>query len=125
MLAVSAEAKASAGAPCIICWARADDASKLNVALAFGLFCVKAVPISVNESFNDAAAKTVMSPDTAVAVVVGAAELLAPLSPPQAVTINPTVATRTRKRDGRSMRRHLSQNVTMFYSGSDGYAVAP
>jgi len=68
MLEVSAEAKTSAGAPWEICCTRADDASKLNVTFASGLAAVNAEPISLNASVSDAAAKTVMSPDTGAAV---------------------------------------------------------
>ena len=74
MLAVSAEAKTSAGAPSVICWTSADEASKLNVASASGLAAVNASPTSVNDSVSDAAAKTVISPSTpAAAVVAGVA----------------------------------------------------
>ena len=65
MLAVSAEAKTSAGAPWVICCTSADEASKLKVTLASGLAAVKAAPISLNASVSDAAANTVMSPVTA------------------------------------------------------------
>ena len=80
MLAVSAEAKTSAGAPSTICCTSADEASKLKVALASGLASVKASPTAVNDSVSEAAANTVMSPSTAaavVAVVVVAAAVVA------------------------------------------------
>ena len=70
MLAVSAEAKTSAGAPWVICCTSADEASNENVALASGLAFVKAAPMSVNAPVSDAAANTVMSPLTAPAAVV-------------------------------------------------------
>ena len=50
ILAVSAEANTSAGAPSMICCTSADDASKLKVALASGLAAVNASPTSVNDS---------------------------------------------------------------------------
>src|SRR5690349_5499464 len=116
MLAVSAEAKTSAGAPWLICCTSADDASKLNVALAFGYLWPKAVPTSLNESVSDAAAKTVMSPVTAAVgatVAVAADELPLPLSLPQAAAASPSMASRTtRRRDGRVMRAHLSHTMT-------------
>ena len=77
MLAVSAEAKTSAGAPWVICCTSADEASKLKVALASGLASVKASPTAVNDSVSEAAANTVMSPSTAGAVVVAAAVVAA------------------------------------------------
>ena len=56
----------------MICCTSADEASKLNVALASGLAAVNASPTSVNDSVSDAAANTVMSPSTAgVVAVVG------------------------------------------------------
>jgi hypothetical protein len=76
MFVVSAEAKTSAGAPWVICCTRAEDASKLNVALASGLAAVNASPTALNESVSDAAAKTVMSPET-VGVLVAAAAVVA------------------------------------------------
>jgi PadR family transcriptional regulator AphA len=79
MFVVSADAKTSAGAPCMICAASAEEASKLNVTLAPGLALVNASPIFSNESVNDVAAKTVMLPLTGVAApfVAGAALVVA------------------------------------------------
>ena len=78
MLAVSAEANTSAGAPSVICCTSAEEASKLNVAVASGLAAVNASPTSVNDSVSDAAANTVMSPSTPVAGVPSSSS-----SPPQ------------------------------------------
>src|SRR5262245_32317929 len=75
MFAVSAEANTSAGAPSVICCTSADEASKLNVAVASGLAAVNASPISVNDSVNDAAANTVMSPASPGAEPVGASDV--------------------------------------------------
>ena len=73
MLAVSADANTSAGAPWLICVTSDEDAAKLNVTFAPGLAASNAVPISLNESVSDAAANTVRSPVTLGApVVVGA-----------------------------------------------------
>ena len=47
MLAVSAEANTSAGAPSMICCTSAEEASKLNVAVASGLAALNASPTSV------------------------------------------------------------------------------
>src|SRR3954454_13570204 len=70
MFAWSALAKRSAGAPWVICWTRADEASKLNATLAFGFICVKASPAALNASLSEAAANTVIEPETAGIVVV-------------------------------------------------------
>ncbi len=127
MLAVSAEAKTSAGAPSMICCTSADEASKLNVALASGLASVKASPTAVNDSVSEAAANTVMSPSTAVAVVVAAAVVAAAVvaaavvaaavvaedpssSSPQAAARRARTATGMRsRRDGLDMASHCSQ----------------
>ena len=76
MLAVSAEANTSAGAPSVICCTSAEEASKLNVAFASGLAAVNASPTSVNDSVSDAAANTVMSPSTPAAAVVAGASVV-------------------------------------------------
>ena len=73
MFASSADAKTSAGAPWVIWVTSAEDASKLNVALASGYFAVNAWPTSVKAAVSEAAANTVMSPLTAAAAVVGVA----------------------------------------------------
>ena len=52
----------------MICCTSADEASKLNVAVASGLAAVNASPTSVNDSVSDVAANTVMSPATPAAV---------------------------------------------------------
>ena len=131
MLAVSAEAKTSAGAPWVICCTSADEASKLKVALASGLASVKASPTAVNDSVSEAAANTVMSPSTAGAVVVAvvAAAVVAAAvvaargrggrrrrgsassSSPQAAARRARTATETRsRRDGLDMASHCSQD---------------
>src|SRR3954454_2849975 len=77
MFAWSALAKRSAGAPWVICWTRADEPSKLNATLAFGFFWVKASPAALNASVSEAAANTVIEPETAGIVVVVAVALFA------------------------------------------------
>src|SRR5256884_9869392 len=75
MLAWSAEANTSAGAPLLAWVASADEASKLKVTLLPGCLPSKAVPSSLNDSLSEAAARTVRLPGvTAVGaggVVVG------------------------------------------------------
>src|SRR5262245_27568241 len=77
MFAMSAEANTSAGAPSVICCTSAEEASKLNVADASGFAAVKASPTSVNDSVNDVAANTVMSPSTPAAAVDAGAAVVA------------------------------------------------
>jgi hypothetical protein len=71
MFAVSADANRSAGAPSIICFAKVDDASKLNVTFTPGFFFVNAAPTSLNAVVKDDAANTVIDP-LRPATVVGA-----------------------------------------------------
>ena len=59
-----AEANTSAGAPALICSARAELAPKLNVTFVPGLAASNCLPISVNDSVSEAAANTVMLPDS-------------------------------------------------------------
>ena len=59
-----AEANTSAGAPELICSARAELAPKLNVTFAPGLAASNCLPSSVNDSVSEAAANTVMLPDS-------------------------------------------------------------
>src|SRR4051794_36414738 len=75
MLASSAEAKTSPGAPLLAWPASVDEESKENLTWTSELAAWKACPISLKASVNDAAARTVMSPASffAVVVVVGAA----------------------------------------------------
>ena len=63
MLLRSAEAKRSAGAPSPIWVTSSDEAAKLSVTVVSGLAAMKASARSVKAAVNDAAAKTVMSPD--------------------------------------------------------------
>src|SRR5690349_11989481 len=92
MLAPSADAKASAGAPPWICWASVPDEPKLNVIVVPGFAFWKSVPILVKASVSDAAADTVIVPLTFVAVVVvvfdfACAVPAAPTSPSPATTV--------------------------------------
>ena len=59
-----ADAKTSAGAPEVIWVARAELAAKLKVTVTPGLAASNCWPIVVNEPVRDAAASTVMSPDS-------------------------------------------------------------
>src|SRR3954452_8115620 len=59
MLAVSAEANTSAGAPCWICATRSEDPPKLSFTVTPLCSLSKALPMSVNVPVSDAAAKTV------------------------------------------------------------------
>ena len=70
MLASSAEAKRSAGAPLFAWPARVDDESNENFTWLPGLAASNAFPISVKESVSEAAASTVMSPTGLGAAVV-------------------------------------------------------
>ena len=94
MLAVSAEANTSAGAPSVICVTSADDASKLNVVVASGLAAVNALPISVKASVSEAAANTVISPATPEGAVVS----VDPLSSPHAAASIEAATTETASR---------------------------
>src|SRR5215471_5394109 len=62
MLAPSAEANTSAGAPPWICCARVDDAAKLKVTVVPLLIFSKSLPIFVKASVSEAAADTVIDP---------------------------------------------------------------
>src|SRR5262245_19916009 len=82
MLAPSAEANTSAGAPPWICCARVPDEPKLNVIVVPGLRFWKSAPILVNASVVDAAAETVMLPVTfGLVVVVSFAACAVPAAP--------------------------------------------
>src|SRR5206468_1304869 len=69
MLAGAAEANTSAGAPWLICVARAELPAKLNLTVEPGLAASKSLPIRVNDSVSDAAANTVTVPVTPVPLV--------------------------------------------------------
>src|SRR6476620_10840686 len=71
MFLVAAEANTSAGAPLLICSARAELAPKLNFTVSPGWAASNCLPSSVNVPFSEDAASTVIAP-------VGADELLAP-----------------------------------------------
>ena len=64
MLVPSADANTSAGAPPWICCTNADDAAKLKVTDVPGFAFWKSAPILVNASVSEAAADTVMVPET-------------------------------------------------------------
>ena len=64
MFVPSADANTSAGAPPWICCTSADDAAKLNVTVVPGFAFSKSAPILVNASVSDAAADTVIVPES-------------------------------------------------------------
>src|SRR6478735_7310118 len=111
MFLVLAEANTSAGAPDVIWVARAELAAKLKVTFTPGWAASNCWPSVVKESFSEAAAKTVIPPESEAEVEVdGEAEadvLAAPLEPvldppePQPARPTPTrpaVRVRTRRR---------------------------
>ena len=59
MLAVSAEAKTSAGAPCWICATRSEEPPKLNLTFTPSWSASNCLPSSVKVDVSDAAAYTV------------------------------------------------------------------
>ena len=75
-----AEAKTSAGAPELICCASAELAPKLNVTFVPGLADSNCLPSSVNDSVSEAAANTVMFPDSELSLADGPGAELVPLS---------------------------------------------
>src|SRR5262249_47541957 len=68
MLLLSAEANTSAGAPWVNWVTRSDDPAKENSMSAPGLSVLNCSPISVNDFFSDAAAKTISFPPAAALV---------------------------------------------------------
>src|SRR5262249_6171598 len=79
MFLVAAEANTSAGAPLLICSARAELAPKLNFTVSPGWAASNCLPICVNVSFSEAAASTVIDPVCAAELLAaGADELLEP-----------------------------------------------
>ena len=93
MLAVSADANTSAGAPCSICNSSAPDEPKLNVTVVPLYFFSKAVPIVVKPSVSEAAADTVIEPVGLAAV--GAAAPTALADAPTSATPSATAANHT------------------------------
>src|SRR5262245_31033213 len=96
MFVWSADANVSAGAPCWICVASVDDDPKLNVADASGFAVWKSFPICVKAPVSEAAADTVILPDTLDALVVDVVELPDFESLPQAATAIRQKVTTTR-----------------------------
>src|SRR3954452_20390061 len=72
MLAPSADAETSAGAPPWICVASVPDDPKLNLTVVPGFRVWKSAPIFVNASVSDAAADTVIVPLTGFAFAASA-----------------------------------------------------
>jgi hypothetical protein len=80
MFFVEAEANTSAGAPLLICSARAELAPKLNFTVSPGWAASNCVPSWVNVSFREDAARTVIDPVCAAALLLAddEGELLEP-----------------------------------------------
>src|ERR1700753_2802887 len=79
MFLVAAEANTSAGAPLLICSARAELAPKLNFTVSPGWAASNCLPSSVNVPFSEDAASTVIAPVCAAELLAaGADELLEP-----------------------------------------------
>jgi len=77
-----AEAKTSAGAPEVIWVARPELAPKLNVTFTPGCAASNRLPIAVNASFSEAAANTVIDPDSAAGLDrLGLVDAELPLGP--------------------------------------------
>ncbi|MCY1232958.1 hypothetical protein D9M72_454760 [compost metagenome] len=68
MFVVSAEANTSAGAPWLICVARSEEPAKLSVTLVPGFFFSNSSASVVKVALSEAAAKTVMVPESCPAV---------------------------------------------------------
>src|SRR5262245_53494330 len=96
MFFVLAEANTSAGAPEVIWVARAELAAKLNVTLVPGWAASNCLPSSVKDSVSDAAANTVMSPesdgDGELVPVVGDVPAAEPVSSPDPQPDRPTAS---------------------------------
>src|SRR6478672_13808734 len=79
MFLVAAEANTSAGAPLLICSARAELAPKLSFTVSPGWAASNCLPSSVNVPISEAAASTVIVPVCAAELLAaGADELLEP-----------------------------------------------
>ena len=108
MLAPSADANTSAGAPPWICCTSADDAAKLNVTVVPGFAFWKSAPILVNASVSDAAADTVIVPDDLLGLRGRRrAPLPSPTSPIAAID----------HRDDRDLNRSLHTSAPARHSG--------
>jgi hypothetical protein len=84
----SALAKTSARAPCSSCVRSVGLPPKLNVTSAPGYLALKAVAISLNDAVSDAAANTVIEPETVC--VVSLERDSDWVSPPQAIVATAT-----------------------------------
>src|SRR5437660_4266541 len=104
MLAWSAAAKMSAGAPCWICVTSVGLPAKLNVEAMPGYFRWRSAPILVNASVSEAAASTVRLPLTSGGVGDGWAA-----TPPQAATSSAAEDSRTVSRRGNAASSSLLQ----------------
>ena len=77
-----ADANTSALAPAVICAAAAELASKLKTMFVPGCATLNCLPIVVNASVSDAAARTVILPDNAAAADDAAPDDAARTTPP-------------------------------------------
>src|SRR3954452_21296077 len=91
MLAPSADANTAAGAPPWIWVTNPDDGPKFNVTVVPGFAFWKSVPILVNASVSDAAADTVIVPESFVVLPLAAPAVAGT----KAVPIEPATATNT------------------------------
>src|SRR6185312_8459804 len=109
MFLVAAEANTSAGAPLLICSARAELAPKLNFTVSPGWAASNCLPSCVNVPFRDDAASTVIVPVCAAELLVladGEDELLEPeavleellLEQPATATAASATAVRAKRR---------------------------
>src|SRR6185295_10548631 len=115
MLAWSAEANTSAGAPLLAWVASADEASKLKVTLLPGCFASKAAPSSLNDSLSEAAARTVRFPAEAAVVAVALVLVDADsfgLSSPQAAP-RPRTSVSTSARPSDERRRAITSTTPL------------
>ena len=95
MFFCEADAKTSAGAPCVICWARVELAPKLKVTVVPGFAAWNALPIAAKDSFRDAAASTVMLPCAPAPPDAGEPDPAALAPPPQADTASAAATARS------------------------------
>ncbi|GIF64357.1 hypothetical protein Ais01nite_23920 [Asanoa ishikariensis] len=75
--------------------ARAELPAKLNVTVVPGLAASKSLPICVNDPVSDAAANTVIGPDTALGLALAPVAAVLALSLPHAVRLATVTAART------------------------------
>src|SRR5690349_12241996 len=102
----AAEAKTSAGAPSLICLASAELPAKLKVTFVPGCAASKSLPSWVNVPVSDAAANTVMVPDTVGVLLelLEGADDAAGLSSPQPAMVRAATVARAASAVRRNIR---------------------